>query len=268
VAQSLGAVRDLDVLIDNAEKFLDALPEEERDDLDGLLQSWKSVRDKARRRLLTLLESKDYSRFKKRMIKFTEQHEKSAKSKQPTTIELHPYQVRHIAPIAILTRYETVRSFEAVAATAVDTEEGQAQEEDSTERGVLSGPAQSQLPPTVEQLHALRISGKYLRYTLEFFRDTLPPEAGRLIRDVTTMQDQLGALHDADVASGLIDEFIARQQKRRKKGDPDYEVPPGLAAYLEERQAAIRTIHADFNSTWATLQSPKWRARLAVVILA
>ena len=104
--------------------------------------------------------------------------------------------------------------------------------------------------------------------SLEFFRDTLPPEAGRLIRDVTTMQDQLGALHDADVASGLIDEFIARQQKRRKKGDPDYEVPPGLAAYLEERQAAIRTIHADFNSTWATLQSPKWRARLAVVILA
>ena len=110
--------------------------------------------------------------------------------------------------------------------------------------------------------------GKYLRYTLECFREALPPEAGDLIRDVTRMQDQLGELHDADVAAGLIREYITTQSKRRKKGDPEYTPPPALAAYLEECEAAMHRIHADFFSTWAALQRPEWRAKLALVIMA
>jgi CHAD domain-containing protein len=256
VAQSLGSVRDLDVLIMNAEKFRDTLPEEQRADLDGLLESWQSDRDRSHKQLLRLLESRDYSNFKKRMNAFVEQREKGAKSHERLT-ELHPYQIRHIVPTAILTRYEAVRSFEVFIPDSLT---------DAQEANV--NPRSDTLPPTIEQLHALRISGKYLRYTLECFRETLPSEAADLIRDVTSMQDQLGALHDADVASGLIEDYIATQSKRRKKRDPEYTAPPGLAAYLDEREAAIRAIHADFYSTWATLQSPEWRARLSVVILA
>lgn len=263
VAQSLGAVRDLDVLIEHAEKFRDDLSEEEQGDLDGLLDSWKSNRDRARKRLLRLLESKDYGRFKERLAKFVEQHEKAARSKQHVT-ELEPYQVRHIAPIAILTRYESVRSFEALASG----DEGRKTKEEGSSDGETPRASASAGAPTIEQLHALRISGKYLRYTLECFRETLPGEATTLIRDVTTMQDQLGALHDADVASGLIEDYVAGERKRQKKAGSEYAVPPGLAAYVEERQAAIRNIHTDFSSTWAKLQSPEWRAKLSVVLLA
>jgi CHAD domain-containing protein len=251
VAQSLGSVRDLDVLIMNAEKFRENLPEEERGGLDGLVESWRSERNKARKRLIRLLESKGYDRFKKRIKAFIAEQEKKRTRGQDPTTELQPYQVRHIAPTAILTRYEAVRSFEAI------TSEGQEKSDN----------VQVDVPPTIEQLHALRISGKYLRYTLECFREALPPEAADLIRDVTRMQDQLGELHDADVAAGLIKDYIATQSKRRKK-DPESTPPPALAAYLEECEAAMRRIHADFFSTWAALQRPEWRAKLALVIMA
>lgn len=39
-------------------------------------------------------------------------------------------------------------------------------------------------------LHQLRIAGKWLRYTLEFARDALEPEATPLIRRVVVLQDR------------------------------------------------------------------------------
>jgi len=89
-----------------------------------------------------------------------------------------------------------------------------------------------------------------------------------LIRDVTKMQDQLGELHDADVAAGLIKDYVDGQKKRHKKDEPEYSAPAGLAAYLEERESAIRRIYTDFLSTWSRIEGRAWRARLATVILA
>jgi CHAD domain-containing protein len=253
VAHSLGTVRDLDVLITNAQTFRNTLPEDSRPGVDGLIESWQANRAKARDLLADLLGSKDYKRFKSSVRKFIKQRDPGGPTDALAGGELHPYQVRHIAPSAILGRYEAVRSFEALTPEA----------ESATNANTSPSP--------IEQLHALRISGKYLRYTLEFFRDILPAEATDLIRDITTMQDQLGQLHDADVASGLVRAYIDKQNKRRKKGAPArdaQDIPPGLAAYLKDREAAVHTIHTDFHSTWASLQSPPWRARLSVVILA
>jgi CHAD domain-containing protein len=297
IAQSLGSVRDMDVLIINAGKFRDSLPEEQRPDLDGLIGSWKAERDRSRKRLIRLLESKDYDRFKKQVNQFIKEQEK-AKAPSPATItDLQPFQVRHIAPTAILTRYEAVRSFEAITEAGRRKERNKSADQKPAVEDRAPGDTQSPIhnsqfamPPTIEQLHALRISGKYLRYTLECFRETLPPDASLIIRDVTKMQDQLGDLHDADVATGLIREYIESRTRHRKNSEskskksnnpqstagdpqsamanPQSQVPPGLAAYLEEREAAIRHIHADFFSTWSRMQSPEWRARLAAVIMA
>jgi CHAD domain-containing protein len=119
----------------------------------------------------------------------------------------------------------------------------------------------------VPQLHALRITGKYLRYTLEFFKEVLPADAEALIRDVVGMQDELGLLHDADVAAGLIRDYVATllqgKRKRRPAGPP-----PGLADYLADREAAVTHVRDHFGSTWATLTGPDWRARLAAALAA
>src|SRR5262249_47255726 len=119
IAQSLGAVRDMDVLIENAGKFRGNLPEEQRADVDGLIKSWKCDRDGSRKKLVRLLESKDYDRFKKSLNNFVKEQEKVREPDPATMTDLEPYQVRHIAPTAILTRYETVRSFEVIADAAV-----------------------------------------------------------------------------------------------------------------------------------------------------
>jgi CHAD domain-containing protein len=235
VARALGAVRDFDVLIVRAEAFQQTLPEEQRADMDGLLDEWRTRRRKERRALLRLLDSKDYTRFVKEMGRFVEE---DIPDPDIGTAEIEPFQVRHVAPSAILSHYEQVRAYETVMSA-----------------------------PTIEQLHALRIRGKYLRYTLECFRETLPPEAGELIREVTAMQDELGEIHDADVATGLIKDYVERQAKRAKKGQ-EYSVPPGLAAYIEDRSAAIHRNHAGFLATWAGIKSQEWRARLASVISA
>jgi CHAD domain-containing protein len=265
IAQALGAVRDMDVLIENAKKFRDNLPEEQQADMDGLLGEWKDERDGSRKRLVRLLESKDYDRFKKRLNSFIKEQEKLHDPDPATLTDLEPYQVRHVAPTAILTNYEIVRSFEAIMDAAAQMRKNESGE---GSRIPLSELRLDELPPTIEQLHALRINGKYLRYTLECFRETLPPDASTLIRDVTKMQDQLGELHDADVAAGLVKDHVGEAKKRRKKSDPEYTAPPGLLAYLEERESAIRRIYADFLSTWSKIEGHAWRARLAAVILA
>src|SRR5207244_2856197 len=153
--RALGEVRDLDVLVGNARKFRETLPQEQQADMDGLLDEWLDRRKQARKRLIEMLGSKQYSRFTKDMDAFLNESEPDEAGRHA---EFEPYQVRHTAGSAIWSRYETVRAFETVAEA-----------------------------PTIEQLHALRIKGKYLRYTLECFRETLPPEAAGLIRDVVKM---------------------------------------------------------------------------------
>jgi CHAD domain-containing protein len=232
-ARALGAVRDLDVLIENAQAFKDSLPEEQQQDMSSLLDDWDSKRRKVRKAMMRLLRSKDYSRFKRRMDSFLEEES----TPLDETAGAQPHQVRHVAGSAILIKYEAVRAFETLMEA-----------------------------PSVEQLHALRIAGKYLRYTLECFREALSPQSGNLIKDVTKMQDQLGILHDADVAAILIRDHIASQAGKAKRRNEEYEVPAGLAAYLNDRETTVRRCHEEFFPTWSKLMSHAWRARLAAVI--
>lgn len=236
VTRALGEVRDLDVLIGHAKDFQAELPLEQRGDMDGLLSDWADKGKRARKELLLLFNSRKYARFRKRMKRYIDDADATAPPNQAEDVQ--PFQVRHVAGSVLWGRYEEVRAFE----TVMDA-------------------------PTIEQLHALRIKGKYLRYTLECFRETLPSDATDLIGDVVKMQDQLGELHDADVAAGLIRSHVARLQKKGKKsGDKVAQVPVGLAAYLAEREAAARQIHTSFFSTWSDLSSAKWRGRLGGVI--
>lgn len=234
VTRALGAVRDLDVLIENAEMFRDTLPDDQQSDLNGLLADWASERERQRKRLIRQLNSKDYARLRKRIHRFVERDDTTHDENSP----VEPYQVRHAAGSAILMRYEAVRAFETVMTA-----------------------------PSVDQLHELRIKGKYLRYTLECFRETLPSDSTSLISDVTKMQDQLGELHDADVTAALIREHLDQNYKSKKKADKS-QVPQGLAAYLAEREDAVKRIHSEFSGTWETLSSPDWRSRLAAGIAA
>ena len=90
-----------------------------------------------------------------------------------------PHRVRDTAGSRIWTAYEHVRAYESVLKWA-----------------------------DVATLHQLRIEAKRLRYTLEFVREALGPEAPALISRVVALQDHLGAMNDADIASHMARAFL------------------------------------------------------------
>ncbi len=191
LSDKLGAVRDLDVLIEGLDTYRQGLDPEQQPGLDPLLSLWRRQRSAARKQLIEELDSGGYAAFTSEMEEFLAAGSNAAASVPTPTI---PHRVRDRAPSQIWAAYETVRAYELVLPWA-----------------------------DIETLHQLRIATKWLRYTLEFFGETLGPDGPRLLGRVVALQDFLGCLHDADVAAKLArDVLVARAGRAvpsRDRGD-------------------------------------------------
>jgi CHAD domain-containing protein len=230
--RALGTVRDLDVLIEKAETFQASFPPEQPVNLEPLLDDWHTRREVARRHMLDYLDSSSYHEFVQAFGDFL--MTPGAGAREIPSGEPIPYQVRHIVPRLIFTRYEVVRAYEPIIETA---------------------------PLTT--YHLLRIDCKRLRYVLEFFRDVLGSEAPKLIKQVTEMQDLLGALQDSHVAEGLIEEFLRGQTKRKKKAST---LLDGVEAYLAAQHGMQEDLLVQFPRPWAALVGPDFRRNLALAV--
>ncbi len=234
-AQVLGAVRDLDVLIDKANLF--AAEHDPALDLSPLLDQWERERIEARERLVRLLDSRKFARFVEKFHAFLTTPGAGAR---PLPADGAPaaYQVRHIVPRLIYAHYEQVRAFEPV----------------------LDG-------ASVETLHALRIEFKRLRYALEFFREVLGPEAKAVISVVKTAQDHLGDLHDAAVGEALLASLLD-SYNREFSGVPVFMRPDisGVAAYAEHVRAERARLIETFPQVWAAFMDEDTRRNLALAV--
>ncbi len=235
--QTLGAVRDLDVLLERAEAYRDTLPSEQADALAPLLDDWRARRAAARRDLLDYLDGPAYRRFVTEFQAFLSTPGAGARTIPPG--EPVPYQVCHVAPRLIMERYEQVRAYEPVLKDGA--------------------------PLTT--YHMLRIDCKRLRYALEFFRTVLGPEAPELIKQVTAMQDLLGALQDAHVAEGLLQAFLTGQQARRDKMLAQASLT-AVENYLAEQRARQQALLAQFPAPWQELVGADFRRALALALAA
>lgn len=231
---ALGAVRDLDVLLEAAEAYQAALPAEETGALAPLLDDWHVRRDVARREMLDYLDSGAYRRFVVEFENFLTTPGAGARPIPPG--EPLPYQVCHVAPRLIIERYEVVRAYEPVLRDGA--------------------------PLTT--YHMLRIDCKRLRYALEFLRDVLGTEAPALIGQVTRMQDLLGALQDAHVAEGLIQAFLDEQRSKRKKALLRPLV--GVESYLAVQRARQQELLTQFPAPWAEMVGADFRRSLALAV--
>lgn len=79
--------------------------------------------------------------------------------------------------------------------------------------------------PTPAQLHALRISGKRLRYSAESLRDLYPDRLTLLLNLLRQVQDVLGEMQDYETQRAVIADDLARWQagqlKSRRQSDPE-----------------------------------------------
>jgi CHAD domain-containing protein len=230
--RALGGVRDLDVFMEKAQRYLDELPEEERASLDPLLADWREQREAKRAQMLEHLDSKRYQQFVRDFGEFllTE----GAGALPVPADEPLPHHVCHLVPALIYNRYQVVRGYETVIEGA-----------------------------PIATLHALRIDCKRLRYSLEFFREVLGPEAEDVIREVVTVQDHLGNLHDADVACGLLVGFLdgwARAEQRERIN------VSGVTRYLVAEQNELRELIESFPEAWQHFDRAEVRRKLALAV--
>lgn len=232
---TLGAVRDLDVLIEKAQTYEASLAPEAGLRLAPLLDHWGSQREAARAELLAYLNGDGYRRLVENFRTFL--LTPGAGAAPIPAGEPIAHQVRHVIPRLVMERYEQVRAYETVLATA-----------------------------PITTYHMLRIDCKRLRYALEFFSKLLGPGAGDVIKQVTAMQELLGAMQDAHVAEGLIVAFLSDNRPKAVRGRKNPEPMEGVEAYLLTQQQIQADLLATFDAPWATLTGPDFRRALGLAL--
>jgi CHAD domain-containing protein/transcriptional regulator with XRE-family HTH domain len=234
--RALGRVRDLDVFIEKAKHYLETLPEEQREGLSPLFHAWEDQRQTARQRMLKFLEGERYRSFLEAFNIFV--NTPGAGVKQGDQDYHVPSIVRHVAPTMIYNRLGAVRAYEQILDAA-----------------------------RIEQLHELRIEFKRLRYTMEFFREVLGPEAKVIIEQIKVVQDHLGDLNDADVACQILTDFLERWEARQQTLPlNERESPEPIVTYLAFRHAERHHLMVTFGETWESFNREALRGHLAAAV--
>lgn len=113
-------------------------------------------------------------------------------------------------------------------------------------------------PTNKQELHAMRISAKRLRYTLETFESLYGSQIKDFINTMKNLQDLLGLIHDMDVWAEFIPAFI--EEERIRIGDyfgnerPLKRLLPGLEAFRESRLVMRAQAFADFTTLWGKIE--------------
>ena len=228
IAGRLGAVRDLDVLLEAADAYRADLPKAEQRALEPLLASWRQHRDDARILLVRELDSEGYRRWVDDYRDFVRTEGASVRPVGP----VEPHRVRDTAASRIWAAYEQLRGYEPVLRWA-----------------------------DVETLHDLRIAGKWLRYTIEFVREALGPESAPLIARVTALQDHLGLMNDADVSARMARTFLVDHAAQLSRLESE-----AIGRYLVSREREVARLRRTIGTPWRGVAGVGFRRALGRVV--
>lgn len=183
LAQALGEVRDADVLLAYLRKRYMAVADDERVGVQGLIDAIAAERAVARDDLDPVLDRwGDEGRLAAEFRRFvTKAKARGGKAKGDDRVA-------------------------AVASRALDRDL-----ERFTERAELLDDEGG----SSEEFHDLRIAGKKLRYTIEFFTPALGADADSLLTSLKSLQELLGEIHDRDVLIDLLAWERARALERQ-----------------------------------------------------
>jgi CHAD domain-containing protein len=246
VARVLGAVRDLDVLIQGLEEYRQSLTlprrashkrlsEEEktgratarvkitqqRDALGEVLAVLLVRRDEARTRLIEILDSRAYRRFIEKFGTFLTTNTHSVNNHTP-------YPVSLLLPSVI---------YQQVMAVRIHDHEVESH--------------------TTETLHALRVECKRLRYTVSFFSPILGKELDEFIDELKYIQDHLGRLNDVVVVQRVLANAL---------DDLGEIQAAALHPYLDKLSAEQVQLQDSFVRVWQRFNSKAVQQKLALAV--
>jgi CHAD domain-containing protein len=241
----LGAVRDLDVFWEKTQRYLDALPSRRESDLAPLRQAWKAERERMRERMLIYLDGDRYAEFTEFFAEILRTSEAWGPPPLTKKGEAVPHRLRHVVPMEIYERTADVLAYDEWV-------------------------TQPSMP--LERLHRLRIAAKRLRYALEFFEEVLAPQVRGLIKEMKRLQDHLGDLQDAVVASELLRDFLTWGTWGHAEGKKQASLPsepivaPGVATYMADKQMELQQLLSTFPEAWGYFQSHEFKQMVARVV--
>ena len=116
-------------------------------------------------------------------------------------------------------------------------------------------------PSRTEELHAMRIAAKRLRYTLEIFAPCFPGKDYQwLTSQVKSIQEQIGEIHDADVREPLFRAFIQAHAAKRP------EIRVGLENLARAEHTKRARLYRKFLACWSKLQTQNFKTRFLQVL--
>ena len=228
LARRLGAVRDLDVLIERLEQEA-AIESADRPTIDAIIAALDQDRAVARRALVAYLDGREMATLRAQVADGLTQPASGPPAKRDRP-------ARTAGPRLLARRAARLLADEAAL-----------------------------LAPTSEELHDLRIRCKRLRYAAEFL---LPYTAGSrlkpLIRSATALQDVLGELHDGDVMLDMLRSLVASASERSENGVVLAGIEAVAVIRLLARQADRRdALLQQFRSLWREFAGRRrqWRRK-------
>ena len=242
VTRRLGAVRDLDVLLDHYVRLRVEAPPEEQLGIDYFLAVHRRERERARRPLLAALRKIQEDHLADRLRRFLQD-------------ESDAYRVGLHAPVGAAAAVDPAGSFRRAATPIL---EDRLHILYRFERYVED-------PEETVQLHEMRIAAKWLRYTMELFAPAYANALKGQINAVKQIQELLGDLHDSDVRleilGGMLEsppDFRGLEALGILLPDP---VIAGLALLLVREQRTRRRCYEAFRKEWRKLSKKDFASR-------
>jgi CHAD domain-containing protein len=215
VARVAGAVRDRDVLLVHLRAT--KLPDDtQQAELVQVGEQVAAARRAAHAQLIALLDSAAHAAFQRNFATFM-----NSSAHWNDSIR-----VRDIAGSTLWQHYEALRAYD-----------------------------RDGLPAAIEDLHAMRIEGKRLRYVLELFTDTFGERVTAVVTPLVAFQDHLGVLNDTDVAASIL------------ASDAPAAAAACVAAYLAVRSVEGERLIAELPARWEKIASATYRRRLLDLIV-
>jgi CHAD domain-containing protein len=233
LADALGTVRDLDVRIDEVDRWARDRDEGGADAgraIAPLRRTLTAQRRDAAASLARKLDSRSHRRLIVGLVDFVTALEP----------EVGPHAgapdraTRDRAGSSVWTAYEQVRAYAAIVRWA-------------------------DLPT----LHALRIEAKRLRYTLEFLGSQLGPEKDLLLERLVALQDHLGALNDATLAVAAVRSFLGEHHASLSP-----EERAGTISYLGDRERELSRLRRGVGRAWRPVVGITFARRMARAVVS
>jgi CHAD domain-containing protein len=206
LAAGLGRVRDEDVFLEWLDSYRANAPQLHQRALRTLRDHHASKRQKHLDSLVKILDDERYRQFVESFRVFLQNHHAAGKKGKQ--------RVGKGAPQLIRRRWKRVHAFDVAV----------------------------QNNPSPETLHSLRIAGKKLRYTAEFFRGCYEGKLEPLIADLAQMQDALGGVHDVDVHVASLEAYLATLENQTAQR--------AVRGAITQRRTEQTALRAQFDELW------------------